>query len=474
MASRQHYIDAQRSSHKSSVKISTSSRLEHSKDDTAAISQSAKMKSNILANKSYIKNLESARSYLKFQEAGYKKVFLIYQRMEELSSESLIQPKSSDSPLNNEFEELKKQLITIKNSKLNGISVFDPVATCGEIVDIPVEGSALDYTSKESGVLQTIRGKSVDVGAHGGTLSFNVNSGESGEIYRVFMGTRQIFSTGPSFTGDPTQVIINKTAGGTDPHEDSPSNPVLQSNITNSDSWQTSGWASNGDPDKIILNFGPGIETTYKITLGNSNNTESFNIGANAQEQLSVDGGKIRISNLGANSSETQLSIHVETKSIGVISDVEFIPKFFGKSIDIDHEGNQVELDAIGLETFANFSIESSRDARLTSNKLLGDGDIMGEVECLSANWLPKIAASINRIDSELDDAESKSFNQEIALGRIVDSDMALEVTNHAKQILKMDMAAFVMNKTTRMNDILTPLTTQHHRSAIMNGSALL
>jgi hypothetical protein len=51
---------------------------------------------------------------------------------------------------------------------------------------------------------------------------------------------------------------------------------------------------------------------------------------------------------------------------------------------------------------------------------------------------------------------------------------MALESTNQAKQMLKMDMAAFVMGKTTRINDILTPLTTNHHRSSIMSGSALL
>jgi len=35
-------------------------------------------------------------------------------------------------------------------------------------------------------------------------------------------------------------------------------------------------------------------------------------------------------------------------------------------------------------------------------------------------------------------------------------------------------MAAFVMSSTTRINDVLTPLTTKHHRSAVMDGGALL
>jgi hypothetical protein len=280
------------------------------------------------------------------------KVFQIYQRMEELSSESLLQPKSSNNPISKEFEELKKQLVEIKNSKMNGISVFDPVATCGDIVDIPVEGSALDYTTKEPGVIQTIRGKSVDVKAYGGKLSFNVNSGGAGEIYRVFMGQTQIFSTGPTFTGDPTDVEINRTSSGSDAHEDSASNPVLQSNIRNADSWQTSGSAGDGDTDTITLEFGPGVETTYQINLGNSNINESFNMGLSPQEQLQSNGGKIRVANLGAKSSETQLSIHVETKSIGVISDVEFVPKFFDQYLDIDTSGNQVAIKAVGFETF--------------------------------------------------------------------------------------------------------------------------
>ena len=60
--------------------------MDHSSGDVAAISQAGKMKSEILTKKSYIQNLHSARSYLKFQEAGYQKVFSIYQRMEDLSS----------------------------------------------------------------------------------------------------------------------------------------------------------------------------------------------------------------------------------------------------------------------------------------------------------------------------------------------------------------------------------------------------
>ena len=599
MASRQNYLDAQRASFKSSSRIGAATRMDHSSDDVAAISQAGKIKSDMLSKKSYMQNLHSARSYLKFQEAGYQKVFSIYQRMEELSSESLLQPKDAKNPAIKEFEELKKQLVDIKNSKMNGISIFDPVATCGDIVDLEVEGSALDYTSKDPAVSHTIRGISADVGAYGGTLAFNVNSGTAGEIYRVFMGNQEIFSTGPSFQGsDPTKTVINDytqwTNGTTirknngvvyngeiyvnksgvdipinngtakpnldsvevDPDPNRDYSEVLQANgqygrdlstegplwqngntirngkgvthggllyenisgsdftIANSsikphldttnwnnvlwlntdteetnldtnnslqsagwgnDSWRTSGSAGNGDPDKITLEFGPGVKTTYSIELGSSNNAVSFNTGAAPQSNLYAAGGVIRTNDLGQNSTETVLSIHVETTSIGIVGDpIEFVPKFFDKQLDIDTSGNHVALKAVGFEAFENFSIDSSSDAKKTYDKLLGKGGMMGEIECIGGNWLPKIASAINRIDSEILAAESNTLGNEIALGRIVGSDMALETTNHAKQMLKMDMAAFVMSNTTRINDVLAPLTTDHHRSELMSGDALL
>jgi flagellin-like hook-associated protein FlgL len=583
MASRQNYLDAQRASFKSSSRIGAASRMDHSPDDVAAISQAGKIKSDMLTKKSYMQNLHSARSYLKFQETGYQKVFSIYQRIEELSSESLLQPKGSQNPANREFEELKKQLVNIKNSKMNGISIFDPVATCGDIVDLEVEGSALDYTSKDPAVSHTIRGISADVGAYGGTLAFNVNSGTAGEIYRVFMGNQEIFSTGPSFQGsDPTNTVINEytqwsngttirnnngvvyngqiylnrsgsniTINGstTTPDNDSvisnedPNEPrhgpswsngnVVQSGkgvtrggliyenisgadftIANSsikphldtsnwsnvswldtdtletnldtnnslqtaawgiDSWRTSGSAGNGNPDVIKLEFGPGVKTAYSVELGSSNDSESFNTGTTPQSNLYTSGGVIRTNDLGENSTDTVLSIHVETTSIGIVGDpIEFVPKFFDKQLDIDSSGNQVALKAVGFETFENFSIDSSSNAKKTSDKLLGIGEMMGEIDCVGGNWLPKIASAINRIDSEILAAESNSLGNEVALGRIVGSDMALETTNHAKQMLKMDMAAFVMSNTTRIKDVLAPLTSDHHRSELMSGDALL
>ena len=54
--------------------------------------------------------------------------------------------------------------------------------------------------------------------------------------------------------------------------------------------------------DTIKLFFGPGVKTTYEISIGNSNLAESFNTGITPQSKLHTEGGKIRISDLDANS----------------------------------------------------------------------------------------------------------------------------------------------------------------------------
>ena len=474
LKSRFHYLDARSDLSRARKNISSSTKLNSSGKDTAMISQASKLKSSLLNDKAYHKNLLSTLSYLKVQQEGYVKVSNIYQRMEELSRSSILYSKSPSDSKNKEFNELKKELEKIKNSKFNGISLFDPVSTCGNIKELNVQDSALNYPRRESGVSHTIRGITEDVNAYGGTLSFNVNSGTTGEIYRVFMGNKEIFSTGLSFNGDPTQNIINRTSNLSDPYRDDPANPLLLNSLTNSDTWRTSGTANNGDADKITIDFGPGVKTTYRVELGTSNQAESFNNGASRQENLLSDGGIIRLSDLDENSSSTLLTVHVETGSIGVVSNVEVTPKFFDKEVPVDDSGNKLSLKAVGIETFEEFSIASQTEAKLTSEKLIGSDQIMGELNCIGQNWLPKIAASINRIESELSESGLKNVSKSLALSRIIDPDMAKDTTDHAKSLLRHASSSYVMSNSINHNEILKPLVTNHFKGKSLNKNALL
>jgi hypothetical protein len=48
---------------------------------------------------------------------------------------------------------------------------------------------------------------------------------------------------------------------------------------------------------------------------------------------------------------------------------------------------------------------------------------------------------------------------------------MAREATALAKNSIKMGLAEQVMSKSARLKDILIPLTTEHHRSAVLSST---
>ena len=59
----------------------------------------------------------------------------------------------------------------------------------------------------------------------------------------------------------------------------------------------------------------------------------------------------------------------------------------------------------------------------------------------------------------------------EQAISRISDADTAKEATRLAKSSLKMGLATQVMSKASRLTDLLTPLTTEHFRSAVLSAT---
>ena len=62
----------------------------------------------------------------------------------------------------------------------------------------------------------------------------------------------------------------------------------------------------------------------------------------------------------------------------------------------------------------------------------------------------------------------TKEIHKEIAIGKIMDADVAAEVVNLARSKLKSDVALSCISKSTRIVDSLISLTTQHHKGAII------
>jgi flagellin-like hook-associated protein FlgL len=83
---------------------------------------------------------------------------------------------------------------------------------------------------------------------------------------------------------------------------------------------------------------------------------------------------------------------------------------------------------------------------------------------------LPYIAAAQSRYQNEIESFEENEVTSEASVSRIPDTDFSKEAFNFTKSKLKSEMFAQMMSKTSRMKDLLIPLTTNHFRSHILNS----
>jgi flagellin-like hook-associated protein FlgL len=84
---------------------------------------------------------------------------------------------------------------------------------------------------------------------------------------------------------------------------------------------------------------------------------------------------------------------------------------------------------------------------------------------------MAQVAASQRRYESEIQSMGEVDIANEAAGGRIADADYASEATKLAKQSLKMGLASQIMSNTSRLKDVLIPLTTEHFRSKVLSST---
>lgn len=297
--------------------------------------------------------------------------------------------------------------------------------------------------------------------------------------------------------------------------------------------WRTSGGAGNQDGDLFEIEFSPGKETTYKITPGASNdngadagdNSVAENIWDGTQWLAPVAGdgisdynqydqttgkyvtttgtngsssssnrtdstgtGVIITNNLPKDFDRTEMTLQVESSSIGVIYaeydlsggandedavGVDFTPTPYYREIAKDRHGNNILLAPKGFDRFEESDFSTAENAKDAVDKMRGSEakDYFGEMKCIVENRIGSLGAEYKRVDSEIRALENQIMNGEMALGRITDSDMAREATALARNNLKSELATQVMANSSRLKDVLIPLTTDHFRGAALSTS---
>ncbi len=464
--------------------------LERSGKNVGALSHATKLSLESKTDRLYLNNLRNAQSFLGAQEQGLQRTHQIYAKMEELSQKasSPFTNQSERDYYESEFQSLKAQLNELAEQKFQGRPLYNKYVYCGE--PEPKDFGELNLTTQTWS--HAIRAATNDIGMNSGTINFRVNSGVGGDIYRVWLGDTLLMSMGgvPSDSSlDHTQDYTNSKDGSL--NEISSSFPGK--------GWRTSGWASNGDDDLVTLTFGPGIDTTYEITPGGTND-DGAEAGSTANDGISdynthVGNGKydniyvLPKMPLDFDPTSTDLTLQIETKSVGIIykegnssgsgetsdgmehSGVIFTPQLPPITFAKDSHGNDLSFVANGFDLLEDRSIASPISAKETFDALNGTTGKMGEIQCLLTERIGALASESNRISSEIQAIEAHIFNGEIALGRITDADLAREATALAKESMRSQMAAQVMDESNKLKDLLIPLTTNHFRGAPLSAS---
>jgi len=467
-------------------RISAGIKIQSSASDSGGLSQSARLKTEGLIDKAFKFNLQNTKSFLKEQENGLLNVLSIYKRMEQLSI-SAMSPFTNDdqrSDYDSEFKSLVEELRSIVDSTYNGQKLFDETLICGGVKNIPL-GELDLVANKPSTVSHAIRAETVPLDTPAGTISFRVNSGTGGDIYRVWVGETCVFSAGGAYQGPSGSHLLQ--------HDD----PAF--NFPSGNHWRTSNNAKTGDDDLFEITFAPGEQTTYKVTPGATNDTSgngfsdfnTYNIGTGLYDVIET-------SNLPENSTASSLTVQIETESIGIIysegnsangdadgsgtQGISLLPAHPPKSITLDHSGRKMDIAVKGFGTLYNesplgtglHSLQTLGQAVDTFNHLRGNpygndqGSYFGEMKCVLEERLSDVANEIRRIDNEISGLENKEVLIEFSQEKIQDADIAQEAVNAAKSELKMSSAAQVLNKSISVNDALIQLTQNHFDGSIL------
>ena len=116
----------QRERKKHIEKLSSGLKVEKSTDDAGALSNKIKRTSELKRLRSVNSNLQNAKSYLKVRDGALSTVNKIYDRMAQLSTMAMDVTKTDFDRENydKEFQELRETALKISREKFNGINLF--------------------------------------------------------------------------------------------------------------------------------------------------------------------------------------------------------------------------------------------------------------------------------------------------------------------------------------------------------------
>lgn len=173
------------------LQLSTGRKINKPSDDPVGTTYALRYRSEISANVQYQKNVDSAISWLDFNETVLSQTGDVVQRLRQLTVQSAngTNPQSALDSIKQEMTQLKEQLIDVANSQLNGKYIFNgqdynnkpytfPTGTDGSSDTTDWSGISLD-----SGAINYVVGESVQLPIN---MSGDKVFGKSGDSDNLF------------------------------------------------------------------------------------------------------------------------------------------------------------------------------------------------------------------------------------------------------------------------------------------------
>ncbi|WP_338540817.1 flagellar hook-associated protein FlgL [Paenibacillus tundrae] len=161
------------------TQLATGRKINKPSDDPVGITYSLRYRAELSSNEQYQKNVDSAVSWLEFNDTVLNQAGSVLQRLRELTVQGATDtnPQSALDSINEEVKQLKGQLIDVANSKLNGKYIFNGETYDAKPYDFPTNADgSLDTTNAAS--IVTDKGKINFIVGESVQLPINVNGNE--------------------------------------------------------------------------------------------------------------------------------------------------------------------------------------------------------------------------------------------------------------------------------------------------------
>ncbi|MDG1325348.1 MAG: flagellin [Opitutales bacterium] len=437
-------------------RLATGKKLVGSNKDIGAIAQSTGIRSDRLQMNSRRVTLQNFITFLDSQQKNLEQVRGIYNRMSILShkaldptfSESANSHQSDKELLNKEFNELSNELDGILARKVNGQLLFG--------------GKSADFTDgllDEVATGATPQMISIDVGTTKGKMTIELSPGMAPDQIWMFQGdlpanlseyfdASTYLNNGNFF--DPTDTArLQELNTRLDDAFD-------QNGIFTTGPWQTQGSADALNYDQFEVEFNT---CDVKVTPSFHANNGAF--GATLYGNLTANNSLRTNVPTGDSTTITMIGVNAGNTAIYRVK-ANFEPSL--PYNDLEVPGSSEIYPAISFGNIDCSNINTSAKAKKVLENL------QGELENLN-NSMAQVAASQRRYENEIHHMEDMEIVNEVAAGKIADSDYANEATELAKKSIKMGLAAQVMSNSANLKDVLIPLTTEHFRSNILRST---